>query len=127
MSTETIAGIQDPGARQRPAARRRARARCGSLSVVLAVVLVLAVARGRVAVARKAHAADERARRPGRGRERGPQFALRVDTFDGKNIDKYSKSVQGLLTTKYKTEFDKQFERSSRLRPGPRRRAPARC
>ncbi len=38
------------------------------------------------------------------------QFALRVDTFDGKDIDEYSKSVEGLLTTKYKAEFNKQFE-----------------
>ena len=38
------------------------------------------------------------------------QFALRMDTFDGKDIDAYSKSVQELLTTKYKSEFDKQFE-----------------
>ena len=47
------------------------------------------------------------------------QFALRMDTFDGKDIDDYSKGVQELLTTKYKSEFEKQLTVQAGLHPGP--------
>jgi Mce-associated membrane protein len=108
LSTETIAGIEDPGGDERPA--RRPGARTVRISItVLAVVLVLAVASA-VWMWSKQHAADESRSGRADATNVAQQFALRVDTFDGKDIDKYSKSVQALLTTKYKAEFGKQFE-----------------
>ena len=79
------------------------------LTIVLAVVLVLALASA-VWMWSKQHAADEERSDRADATNVAQQFALRVDTFDGKDIDKYSKSVEGLLTTKYKAEFNKQFE-----------------
>lgn len=43
------------------------------------------------------------------------QFCLRVDGFDGDNPDAYRKSVTALLTTKYKADFEKQFEQIEKL------------
>lgn len=33
-----------------------------------------------------------------------------MDTFDGQDMGEYSKRIQSLLTSKYRSEFDKQFE-----------------
>ena len=38
------------------------------------------------------------------------QFCLRVDGFDGDDPDGYAESVTALLTTKYKADFEKEFE-----------------
>ena len=108
MSTDTNAGIDDPGAEKRPARRMGART-LRILTIVLAVVLVVAVAAA-VWMWSKAEAADDKRRERAAAAAVASQFALRVDTFDGKDIDKYSKDVQALLTTKYRTEFGKQFE-----------------
>lgn len=107
MSTETIAGVPDPGGQQRHARRPGAR----TLRIVCAVLAVLLVAALAVAVwlAVKAHAADTERDDRAAAATVASQFALRVDTFDGKNMDSYGKSVQSLLTTKYKSEFEKQF------------------
>lgn len=43
------------------------------------------------------------------------QFALRVDDFDGSKPDAYRKSVTAMLTTKYKAEFNSQFEQIQKL------------
>ncbi len=43
------------------------------------------------------------------------QFALRVDGFNGDDPEAYRKSVTSLLTTKYKADFDKQFEQIQKL------------
>jgi len=109
LSTDTIAGIEDPGGHERPARRRPGARTVRILTIVLAVVLVLALASA-VWMWSKQHAADEERSDRADATNVAQQFALRVDTFDGKDIDKYSKSVEGLLTTKYKAEFNKQFE-----------------
>jgi Mce-associated membrane protein len=108
LSTDTNAGIADPGAEKRPARRVSART-LRIITTALAVVLVLAVAAA-IWMWSKADAADDRRRERAAAVAVAGQFALRVDTFDGKDIDKYSKNVQALLTTKYRSEFDKQFE-----------------
>lgn len=43
------------------------------------------------------------------------QFCLRVDDFDGGDPDAYRKGVTALLTTKYKAEFNSQFEQIEKL------------
>lgn len=43
------------------------------------------------------------------------QFALRVDNFDGTKPDAYRTSVTAMLTTKYKAEFNSQFEQIEKL------------
>ena len=108
MSTDTNAGIEDPGEHERPARGPSPRS-LRILTIVLGVVLVVAVAVA-VWLWSKQHAADDRRQDRAEATNVAQQFALRVDTFDGKDIDKYSKSVQALLTTKYKAEFDKQFK-----------------
>jgi len=107
LSTDTHAGIHDPGAEKRPARRLGART-VRIVTIVLAVLLVLAVGAA-VWMWTKSNAADDKSRERASAAATAGQFALRVDTFDGKDIEKYSKSVQELLTTKYRTEFDKQF------------------
>jgi hypothetical protein len=108
LSDNTNAGIEDPGGQGRPAPRVSARL-IRIVSLVLAVVLVLA-AGAAVWMALKARSADDQKEDRARAVSVASQFALRVDTFEGKDIDAYSKRIQELLTTKYKSEFDKQFE-----------------
>jgi len=108
LSNTTDSGIEDPGGEGRPAPRLGARL-VRLVSIVLAVVLVLAVA-GAVWLALKARAADQEKEDRARAVSVASQFALRVDSFDGKDIEGYSKGIQELLTTKYKSEFEKQFE-----------------
>jgi hypothetical protein len=107
LSTETIAGVQDPGGQQRAARGPGAR----TLRIVCAVLAVLLVAAVAAAVwlGLKTHAASQERDDRAAAANVASQFALRVDTFDGKDMDSYGKSVQGLLTTKYKSEFEKQF------------------
>jgi Mce-associated membrane protein len=107
LSDNTDAGIEDPGGQGRPAPRMSARL-VRIVSVVLAIVLVLA-AGAAVWMALKARSADDQKEDRARAVSVASQFALRVDTFDGKDIEAYSKSIQEMLTTKYKSEFDKQF------------------
>jgi len=108
LTEETSTGVEDPGGQERPALRVRART-VRIISVVLAIVLVVAAATA-VMLWRKAHATSEREAARAAATNVATQFALRVDTFDGKDIDQYGKSIQALLTTKYKADFDKQFE-----------------
>ena len=58
----------------------------------------------------KVHHSDDEQRQRAEAVNAASQFALRMDTFDGTDMDAYSKKVQQLLTTKYKSEFDKQFQ-----------------
>jgi hypothetical protein len=76
---------------------------------VLAVLLVAATVAA-VVFSSKLRGDNDRDRDRAAAVSVAEQFALRVDNFNGKNIDTYSKSIQALLTTKFKTEFDKQFE-----------------
>jgi len=108
LSNEVDAGIQDPGEHGRPAPRVTERL-LRVVSAVLAVVLVVAVV---VAVwfELKVRDSDSEQRQRGEAVNAASQFAVRMDTFDGKDMAGYSKSVQQLLTTKYKSEFAKQFQ-----------------
>jgi Mce-associated membrane protein len=108
LSNHIDAGIEDPGEHGRPAPRVSERL-LRILTAVLALVLVAGVA---VAVwfEVKVRDADRDQRQRAEAVAAASQFAVRMDTFDGKKMDAYSKSVQQLLTTKYKSEFDKQFQ-----------------
>jgi Mce-associated membrane protein len=108
LSNETHAGIEDPGEHGRPAPRLSERL-LRILTAALAVVLVVGVAFA-VFFEVKVHHSDEEQRQRAEAVNAASQFALRMDTFDGKDMDAYSKKVQQLLTTKYKSEFDKQFQ-----------------
>jgi len=108
LSDATNTGVGDPGGQERPARRVPARA-VRIISVVLAVVLVGAVVAS-VVLWTKVRAADERERSRAAATTAATQLALRVDTFDGNDIDQYGENIQDLLTTKYKAEFEKQFE-----------------
>ena len=108
MSNETHAGIEDPGEHGRPA-RRLSERLLRIVTAVLALVLVVAVAFALFFAAKVRHSDDEQQQRA-EAVNAASQFALRMDTFDGKDMDSYSKKVQQLLTTKYKSEFDKQFQ-----------------
>jgi Mce-associated membrane protein len=108
LSNENDAGVEDPGEHGRPASRASARL-LRIVTLVLAVVLVAGIG---VALwfAHQVRASDDEQHQRAQAVNAASQFALRMDTFDGKDIDAYSKKVQELLTTKYKSEFDKQFE-----------------
>ncbi len=108
MSNETNAGIEDPGEHGRAAPRVSERL-LRILTAVLAVVLVAGVVLAVVFTVKVRHSDDEQRQRA-EAVNAASQFALRMDTFDGKDMDSYSKKVQQLLTTKYKSEFDKQFQ-----------------
>lgn len=43
------------------------------------------------------------------------QFALRMDAFDGTNLDSYIKSIEPMLTTKEKAEFTSQFSQFKKV------------
>ena len=108
MSNEIHAGIDDPGEHGRPAPRLTERL-LRILTAVLAVVLVVGVVLAVVFTVKVHHSDDDQQQRA-EAVNAASQFALRMDTFDGKDMDAYSKRVQQLLTTKYKSEFDKQFQ-----------------
>ena len=108
MSNDIDAGIEDPGAQGRPAQRVSERL-LRVLIAVLAVVLVVGVGLA-IWFETKVRDADSQQRGRAEAVSAASQFALRMDTFDGKDMDAYSKKVQQLLTTKYKSEFDKQFQ-----------------
>jgi len=108
LSDPTNAGTEDPGEQQRPAPPVRART-VRVLSAVLAVVLVVA-AGAAVWLWLKTQTVDDEQKERAAASNVATQLALRVDTFDGTDIDEYSKSIQALLTTKYKAEFEEQFE-----------------
>jgi Mce-associated membrane protein len=107
LTEQNSAGIDDPGAQERP----RGRVSAPMVRVVSAVLAVLLVA-GIVAVvvlSTKLHGDNDRDRDRAAAVSVAEQFALRVDNFNGKSIDKYGKDIQALLTTKFKGEFDKEF------------------
>jgi len=108
LSEPTDAGIEDPGGSQRAALPVRART-VRVLSFILAGVLLVAIG-GALWLWLKTRTDADQQKERAAATNVATQLALRVDTFDGKNIDRYSKSIQALLTTKYKAEFDKQFE-----------------
>jgi Mce-associated membrane protein len=108
LSNDIDAGIEDPGAHGRPAPRVSERL-ARILTAALAVVLVVAIAFA-VWFETKARKADQQQRGRAEAVSAAQQFAVRMDTFDGKDMNAYSKKVQQLLTTKYKSEFDKQFQ-----------------
>jgi hypothetical protein len=108
LSNDTAAGIEDPGEHGRPAGRVPARL-VRIVAAVLAVVLVAGIA---VAIwfQTKISASDDEQHQRAEAVTAASQFALRMDTFDGKDINAYAKKIQELLTTKYKSDFEKQFE-----------------
>jgi Mce-associated membrane protein len=108
LSNENDAGIEDPGEQGRPAPRVSERL-LRVVIAVLALVLVLGVATA-VWFELKVRDSDRQERQRAEAVSAASQFAVRMDTFDGKDMDAYSKKVQELLTTKYKSEFDKQFQ-----------------
>lgn len=108
MTEVTNAGIKDPGGRERPAPRLRART-LSIVSAVLALVLILAVAAA-VWFEVKANAADDEQKDRSAASAVASQFALRMDSVDGVNFDKYILGVNKLLTTKAKTKNSKVFD-----------------
>ena len=112
MTEHNDAGIDDPGAQERPSERRRRGpgARTVRIASALLVLLLAAATVAGVVFSSKVHSESERDRDRAAAVSVAAQFALRMDNFDGKNIDAYSKNIQALLTTKFKGEFDKQFE-----------------
>ncbi len=79
------------------------------MNAVLALLLVAATATA-VVFSTKLNGDNDRDRDRAAAASVAEQFALRVDNFSGKDIDKYSKNIQALLTTKFKGAFDKEFE-----------------
>ncbi len=108
MPDSTSAGIDDPGAPERPRLRLRART-VRVLTAVLAVVLVVAVGVG-VWAGLKVRAADEAQRERAAAANVASQFALRMDSVDGSDFDAYIKDVNELLTTKAKTKNSEVFD-----------------
>ena len=108
MSNETNAGIEDPGARERPARTVGART-LRTVIAVLVVVLVLSLA-GATWMWSKARAADERRQDKAAASAAASQFALRMDKVDGTKFDAYIKSINELLTTKAKADNSKVFD-----------------
>ena len=108
MPDSPSAGIEDPGPRQRPARGPSARL-VGIVSAVLAVVAVVAVATA-VWLAVKSHDADQTQQQRAGAADVASQFALRMDSFDGKKMATYSQGIEQLLTTKYKADFAEQFK-----------------
>ena len=108
MSEPTDAGIQDPGGPQRPAPRIGART-VRIVSAALAVLLVLAAGTA-LWLGLKAKGSDERQQERASASSVASQFALRMDSIDGTNFDKYIKGINELLTTKAKTKNQKTFE-----------------
>ena len=108
MTEHNSAGIDDPGGEQRSGGGLRARS-VWVVSAVLAVLLVAATVAA-VVFSTRLNGDKDRDRDRAAAVSVAEQFALRVDNFNGKSIDTYSKRIQALLTTKFKGEFDKQFE-----------------
>jgi hypothetical protein len=108
LSNDYTAGIEDPGEHGRPASRVSARL-LRIVTAVLAVVLVVAIGTA-LWFEHKVRVSDDEQHQRAEAVNAASQFALRMDTFDGKDISAYTKKVQELLTTKYKSDFDKQFE-----------------
>jgi Mce-associated membrane protein len=108
LSHPASAGIEDPGGQQRPAPPVRART-VRILSVVLAVVLVVAVA-GAVWLFLKDRANTDEQRDRAAASNVASQFALRMDKIDGTDFDGYIKGVNELLTTKAKTKNNQVFD-----------------
>jgi Mce-associated membrane protein len=104
----TSAGIEDPGASERAGRRPRART-LRLVCIVLAVLLVLAVAAA-FFFAAKANADDDAQKDRAAASNVASQFALRMDSVDGTDFDKYIKGVNGLLTTKAKAKNSKVFD-----------------
>lgn len=102
MSEPLDAGIEDPGAPQRPARRVGRRA----LSVVAAVLGVLLVAglAGVVWFGIKSHDASQADEQRATASTVASQFALRMDAVDGTDFQGYIKKVNQLLTTKAKSK-----------------------
>jgi hypothetical protein len=108
LSNDIDAGIEDPGAHGRPPTRISERL-LRIVTAVLAVVLVVAIGFA-IWFEAKSRTNDDQQKGRAEAVAAAQQFAVRMDTFDGKDMDSYSKKVQQLLTTKYKSEFDKQFQ-----------------
>ena len=108
MTHTTDTGIENPGADERASVRFGAR----TLRIVIGVLAVLLVAGTATAVFfwTKARAADERRQDRAAAAAVASQFALRMDNFEGSDIDGYVKGVNELLTTKSKGQFNKEFE-----------------
>ena len=109
MTEQNTAGTDGPGERERPGRRGLSSHTVRVLSALLAVLLVAATVAA-VLFSTRLHGDSERNRDRAAAVSVAEQFALRVDNFNGKSIEKYSKNIQALLTTKFKAEFDKQFE-----------------
>ena len=60
------------------------------------------------------------------GRERRPQFALRMDTFDGNDIDKLLQTCQRAADHQVQDQFDQAFEPFKQASPGQGEPGPAR-
>jgi hypothetical protein len=107
LSNLTDSGIEDPGAQGRPAPHVGARL-VRIVSIVLAVVLVIAVA-GAAWFGIKARHDDQETQDRASAATVASQFALRMDQIDGAKFDDYVKGVNGLLTTKAKTKNKQVF------------------
>jgi Mce-associated membrane protein len=107
LRSDNTAGIEDPGAQERPARQLAART-VRVIAAVLAVVLVAAVAFA-VFWGGKVHDADQNRDNRAAAASVASQFALRMDKVDGSKFDDYIKSVNQLLTTKAKTKNSQVF------------------
>jgi hypothetical protein len=108
LTEPTSAGVEDPGAPERPALRVRKR----TLQITSAVLVVLLVLAGGAAVWLGLQAKADRDAQKERAAAANvaSQFALRMDKVDGTDFDNYIKGVNELLTTKAKTKNDEVFE-----------------
>lgn len=106
MSDPTTAGVEDPGAQQRPARRR------SPLLIVSAVLVVALLASAGVAtwLGLKAHSVEEAEQERAAAANVAGQFALRMDKVDGADFDAYIKRVNELLTTKARTKNNQTFD-----------------
>jgi len=108
LTEETNAGVEDPGAAERPAPRVRART-LRIFTAVLAVVFLAAVVAA-VWFGMKARSDQETEQERTAAANVVSQFALRMDKIDGTDFDSYIKGVNELLTTKAKSKNNQVFD-----------------
>lgn len=99
----------------------------GLLALALIVLLVVGVVVSGVLLTRQRHLTDEPFTLSNSGRPIpsdvarhqvvavAEQFCLRVDAFDGDDPDHYRALVRPMLTTKYKSSFDTEFDAITKL------------
>jgi hypothetical protein len=108
LTDVTEAGVDGPGGQQRPARGPRART-VRLITIVLALVLVAALAVA-IWLGLEARSHDQERKERAAAANVASQFALRMDSVDGENFEKYLKSITELMSTKAKTKNKQAFD-----------------